>query len=124
MTIYPSEAREDQIGSPHCTTPGGAVPIFVSAMAGGLGLKESTLAMWLKFRANKQELLLCTNQREAGVTVGQQAAQAARLCSSRKGRALRSAACELGTCQEAGTPRASLGEADCGGGGGCFYLKA
>lgn len=44
MTIQP-EAREDQIGSPHSTTPGGAVPIFVSVMAGGLGLKKSTLAM-------------------------------------------------------------------------------
>ena len=33
-----------------------------------------------------------------------------RLCSSRKGRALRSTDCDAGNCQEAATPRAGLVE--------------
>lgn len=77
MTIHPSEAREDQIGSPHCTTSGSAVPIFIFAVAGGLGLNESTLALWAEIKSQLTGAVVMhkSNHREAGVTAGQQAAQ-------------------------------------------------
>lgn len=75
ITIHPSEARENQIGSPHCTTPGGAVHILVSAVAGGLGLNESTFAKRSKINSHQMAAIVMHELEGSGVTAGQQAAQ-------------------------------------------------